>query len=56
MIMITSEPRIKELLAKGRKERSEAFIGMFKWLSHAARRMADMPAKRRAASKECCPN
>ncbi len=56
MLMITSDAQIKKLLEKGRKQRSEAFFGMFTWLLSVTRLKGDGAAEKRAAPEQCCPN
>ncbi len=56
MLMITSDPQIKELLERGRKQRSDAFFGVFTWFSVAARPKDDGAVKKQAAPEQRCPN
>ncbi len=56
MLMITSDAKMKELLERGRKQRSDAFFGMLKRVLFAARRpKSDGAVEKRAAPKQCCP-
>jgi len=56
MLMITSDPKIKELVAKGRKERSSAFWRVVFKGSSAARPKVVTALGKGAAPAQRCPD
>lgn len=56
MLMITSERQIKELIKRGRKERSDALFQAISWLMLVVRPNKGTAQQKEAALKQCCPN
>lgn len=56
MLMITSEARTKELIEKGRKERSDALFQALNWVLVAVRLKSRDMREIGAAAKQGCPN
>ncbi len=56
MLIVTSDPKIKALLEKGRKQRSDAFIGVLPWLWSIVQPRVGMGSVKRAAPKQHCPS
>lgn len=56
MLIVTSDPKIKALLEKGRKQRSDAFFGVLQRLWSIARPKVGAGSVERAAPKQRCPS
>ncbi len=52
MLAVASDTRVKALLEKGRKERSDAFFAAFRWLKSPK---LTMRIAKRAVPKQHCP-
>lgn len=54
MLVITSDPKIKALLENGRKQRSDAFVGVLRWfLSIRLPKSIAKPTKQAAPTQRC---
>lgn len=56
MLIVTSDPKIKALLEKGRMQRSEAFFGGLQRLWSIAQPKLGAREAKRATPKQRCPS
>lgn len=56
MLIVTSDPKLKEMLQEGRKQRSNAFFNLFSRVSFTARRKVVTASEKGATNAQGCPD